>query len=93
VVRGGEGVLYRLGEQSVVLVPTRGAEVQLSAEPRHFASEALAEEVGEEVMVAVPPTLIVERHNEEVLPLQPLEHLLSVIATVEGVAQRGAHAF
>src|SRR5829696_1721691 len=92
VVRGGEGVVYRLGEQSVVLVPTRGAEVQLSHEPRLFASEALAEKVGEEVMVAVPPTLIVERHHEEVLPLESLQHNLSVAATCQCVAQRSRHA-
>src|SRR3712207_8574608 len=43
--------------------------------------EATAQEVGEEVMVAVPASLVVQRHDEEVVMLQPLQHLLPVIAS------------
>ena len=87
VVGGGERVLYRLGKVPVALVPTGGTEVQLAHAPGTLAHEAAAQEVGEEVMVAVPAALVVQSDDEEVLPLQPLQHLLPVVAAGERVAQ------
>jgi hypothetical protein len=92
VVRGGERVPDRLGKVSVVLVPAGGQKVQLVRKFGAFAPEAAAQEVGEEVMVTVPSPLVVQGDDEEVVPLQPLQHLLPIIAAGEGVAQRGAHA-
>src|SRR5918997_4371717 len=92
VVRGGERMPYRLAKVPVVLVPARGQEVQLVRKFGAFAPQAAAQEVGEEVVVAGPPALVVQRDDEEVLRLQLLKHLLPVIAACEGVAQGGAHA-
>src|SRR5918994_4794300 len=44
-------------------------------------------------MVAVPASLVVQSYYEEVLSLQPPEHLLPVAAASQRVAQRGAHTF
>src|SRR5215217_5466622 len=43
-------------------------------------------------MVTVPAPLVVERDDEEVLPLQPLKHLLPSITAGERIAQSGTHA-
>jgi hypothetical protein len=39
------------------------------------------------VVVAVPASLVVQRDDKEVLSLQPLQHLLPVIAAGEHVAE------
>ena len=43
--------------------------------------------VGEQVVVAVPPALVVERDDEQVLALEGLQHRLTVGATGQGVAE------
>ena len=60
------------------LVDSLGLLVQQSR-PQH---------VGEEVVVAVPEAAIVERDEEEVGPIEPLEHRLPAAATGHGIAQR-----
>jgi hypothetical protein len=59
VIAGRERVINRLGDQRVLLVPLGGAEVQLARALGALAHEAAAQEVGEEVMVAVPDPVIV----------------------------------
>ena len=44
------------------------------------------------MMITVPVPLVIQRDDEEILPLQPLKHLLPIIVACEGIAQRGAHA-
>ena len=46
-----------------------------------------AQGVGEEMVVAVPPALVVERDHEQVLALEGLQHRLTVGTTGQGVAQ------
>jgi hypothetical protein len=43
--------------------------------------------VGEEVVVAIPPALVIERDDEQVLALEGLEHRLTVGPTGQGVAE------
>ena len=49
--------------------------------------ETCIQRFGEQVMVAVPPPLVVERDNEEVLPLERLEHPLTVGPSGQGITQ------
>jgi hypothetical protein len=46
-----------------------------------------AQRVGEEVVVAIPVSLVVQWEEEEVVALQPLEQLFAVAAAGERVAQ------
>lgn len=46
-------------------------------EVRLCGRQASAQDVTEEVVVAVPLAPVVERDDEQVGPLQPFEHLLS----------------
>src|SRR5215211_3396186 len=90
MVSGGERVPDRLGDQCVLLVPTGGAEVQRRQQPGPFALKAASQEIGEEVMVTVPNPLIVQRNDQQVLPLQPFQRVLPVVAASESVAQGAA---
>ena len=50
--------------------------------------QAGAEQVGEQVVVAPPAAHVVQRHQEQVGPLDLLQHRLAVGAAGDGVAQR-----
>ena len=52
-----------------------------------FPSEPATQEVGKEAMVPVPAPLVVERYDEEVLLLQPLQHFVSIVMAGEGITQ------
>ena len=62
--------------------------MQLAHASGTFAPEPAAKEIGEEMVVAVPPPLVVQSDDEEVLPLQTLQHHLPVGVAGEIVAQR-----
>src|SRR5215217_9347736 len=90
------------GQRARALQPREGAHCpRTSRRPvgaarralRSFAHEAAAQEVGEEVMVAVPVPLVVERDDEEVLPLQSLQHLLAIIAAGDRIAEGSGQVF
>ncbi len=52
------------------------------------ASRWAPQDVGEQVVVAVPAALVVQRHHEQVPALQRLEHLAAPGRLGDGVAQR-----
>ena len=55
-----------------------------------LVEQARPQHVAEEVVVAVPPTAVVERDQEEVAPLERLEHGLAAVLAGDGIAQRAA---
>src|SRR3712207_8231086 len=55
-----------------------------------LALEAASQEVGEEVMVTVPNPLVVQGDDQQVIPLKPLKHPLSVVSSGYRVAQGAA---
>jgi hypothetical protein len=95
----GQRVPDRLGQQPVP--PEPGARPPVQGGRRAgpvLAGQPDPQGVGEQVVVAVPGPLVVERHEEQVGPLQLLEHPLAAVADrrcmgvrgQQGVAQRGA---
>src|SRR4051812_17611382 len=54
---------------------------------RLIAQRAGTQSIGEQVVIPVPLTAIVQRHHEQVRPLQRLEHLPSVSTAGHRVAQ------
>src|SRR4029453_11869332 len=54
---------------------------------RVLSVESGAQRVREEVVVAIPPSLVVERDEEQVVALECLQHLLAVAAAGEGVTE------
>ena len=87
-VAGGEGVPDGVGEHAVLGVPAGGGPVQAGEPVRVGGGELGAQRVGEQVVVAEPLPLVVERDHEQVRPLEGLQHLLAVAAAGERVAQR-----
>ena len=75
----------------MVGVPPAGGAVEVGHPVRLLGGQTSAEGVGEQVVVAVPATLVVEGDDEQVVALQRLEHRLPVGRTRERVAQRAGH--
>ena len=55
-----------------------------------FPSEAVLQQIAEQMMIAVPFSRYVERHDEQVGLVQVDQHLLPVGVPGQGVAQRTA---
>ncbi len=87
-VAGSHGVLDRVGDEAVLRVPVGRAQVQDGGGRRIRRGEARAEQIGEQVVVAVPAPLLVQRHEEDVGLLETFEGVLAVDAPGQGVAQR-----
>ncbi|MNZ76383.1 hypothetical protein D3C78_948860 [compost metagenome] len=69
--------------------PARGDLVQLLRLAGMLALQRIAQEAGEQVVVAEPLLLAVHRQQEQVGALQLFEHCPAVVAAGHGVAQRG----
>src|SRR4029453_18877680 len=54
--------------------------------------QASEEQVGEEMVVAVPVALLVERHQEQVGSFQGVQHLLAIAAAGEHIAKWAAES-
>ena len=87
VVAARDRVPYGIGQQPVLGEPSAGRGVQLGDPVGMPGSQTGTQRVGEEVVVAVPPALVVERDDEQVLALEGLEHRLTVGAAGQGVAE------
>ena len=88
VVLGSEGVAHRFGHLAVPLAPLGGARQELGDRLVPRLMEAGLQQVGKEMMIAIPAAIVVQGHDKEVAPLQPLEHLLAVRTAGDGVAER-----
>ena len=77
-VSGGDGVRDGIGQHAGLGVPARGRPVQVASPVGVVGGEPRAQRVGEQVVVAVPPPMVVKRDDEQVLALQGLEHPLTV---------------
>jgi hypothetical protein len=69
-VPGGQRMLGRLGCPPVLFVPLRRPRMQFFDVPGTLTLQTAPQEVCEEVMVTIPAPLLVQRDDEEVLPLQ-----------------------
>src|SRR5918997_4642381 len=78
-VAGGQRVPDGLGRLPVPLVPRARPPVEEGYLVGLFLPETPAEDVGEEVVVAVPAAAVVEGNDEQVPALQRLEHGLAAV--------------
>ena len=69
VVAARDRVPYGIAEQPVLGQPPASRGVQLTDPVGMPASQTGTQRVGEQVVVAVPPALVVERDDEQVLSL------------------------
>ncbi len=71
---GGEGMGDGLRRLPLALPPGAGAPMQAGDVVGMLVEQPRAEEIGEQVVVAVPAPPIVERDEEQVRPFERLEH-------------------
>ena len=77
-----------LGAVAVLLVPLACPTVQLGRQLGLLVQEARPQDVGEELVVAVPLAPVVERDEEQVASIERLQHGLAPALAGHGVAQR-----
>jgi len=73
---------------SVALVPVARPTVERRDGVGRLVAQPRGQHVGKEVVVAVPATLVVERHHEQVGALEGFEHRGAVRITRECITQR-----
>jgi hypothetical protein len=92
-VAGREGMPYGCLDVAGRLVPLAGAAVQHADVAGAFGQQSCVEDVGEEAVVAVPAAVVVQRDQQQVAPLQRLQHRSArpaVGRAGDRVAQRAA---
>src|SRR5918996_729180 len=80
-------------DQTVLLTPAGGSAMQIRYLSRLGLLQLRAEEIGEEVMEAIPAALLVERDEEQVGALKAFQRVLPIVAAGDGVAQWTAEPF
>ena len=70
VVAGLQGMLDCPAGLAFPFEPPAGTAMQCPyALRRYFGSQQVSQQVSKEVMIAIPPPLVVQGHKEQILPL------------------------
>src|SRR5512145_1863879 len=75
-IASGECMIDRLVDLSIALVPGPGAPMQLRFTLGSEPKLPVAEKIGEEAVVAIPASLLIERNEEQVGALQIFKQCL-----------------
>jgi hypothetical protein len=81
-------MLDRLVNGALLLVPSRRSPVKLRDEPRLVARELVPQQVGEQMVIAVPLPPGVQRHDEDVFAVQLPQQPGRVVGAGHCAAQR-----
>src|SRR5919112_1892277 len=87
-ILGGQRVLDRIGRKTILFVPLARALMEDRYLIWLLRHQMRTENFGEEVMVTIPLASVIQRHNEEVAPLESLQHHSGVLLVGDGIAQR-----
>jgi hypothetical protein len=77
-----------LGRLAVLLIPRARPPVQIRNVGGMFVQQVRLQNVRKEMVVAVPLTAVVERHQEQVLSIKSLEHGFAAVPAGNGIAER-----
>jgi hypothetical protein len=91
-IAGGMSVNDRLIGQARAEKPGAGAAMQRGHDSRLGAGQFAAQHLGEKMVVAEPLARVVERHDEEIFPLEHVDDRGRAGRPVNGFAERGAEA-
>ena len=80
-----------IAQQPVLREPSAGRGVQLTDAVGIPGRQTGTQRVGEQVVIAVPPPLVVQRDDEQIPALKRLQHPLTVAATGQGIAESARH--
>jgi hypothetical protein len=87
-VTGGDGVADGFWPLAVALVPCARSSVQHCDILGPLVAQVRTQHVSKEMVVAVPPAAVVERHHEQVGAFQRLQHSLPAVLLGDGITQR-----
>ena len=87
-VLAGQSVPDRLRRLAALLVPAARPSMQLGNQLRLLIDQTGPQHVREQVVVAVPPAVVVERDQEEVPPVEGLQGRLPALLPGNGITQR-----
>lgn len=78
---------YRLIEQLVLSEPATGPAVEFRNQGRLCLLQMGMQDLGKQVMVAIPLPFIVEGDQEQMAPLDLRKQRLAIISPAHGIAQ------
>ena len=78
----------RIGWQIVLLVPLARPLMQDRYSIGLLLHQACLQNIGEEMVIAIPLALVIERNDEQVATLQGLQHSEAIFLPGDGIAQR-----
>ncbi|WP_155853964.1 aminoglycoside phosphotransferase family protein [Arthrobacter sp. H5] len=87
-IRGTERVPDRVLRQIIPLVPVAGEAVKGPHMIRASARRPRSENIGEESVIPVPPPLVIQWHDEQVVALQDLKKFAAIRPARHGFAER-----
>ena len=66
--------------------------MQRSGGHQGLSNRATAQQVGKQVVIAIPVTMLIQRHQEYLMRLQETQDLGTVMGFADGIAQLAAKA-
>ncbi len=91
VIAAHDRVPNGIAKQPVFREPSAGCGVQLTDAVGMPGGQTGAQRVGEQVVVAIPPPLVVQRDDEQIPALKGLQHRLTVGTTGQRVTEAARH--
>ena len=92
MVRRSKGVLDRRVLLAVLLMPRTRPAVQFGHVVRLLIDQSRLQHLGEQVVVPIPMTVVIEGHEEQIGPVERLQHRSAVTASRDGIAEWRIHA-
>ena len=90
-VMARESVRDGIEHEPLAFKPGAGRPVQSGDEIRVLVEQALVQDIGEELVVAIPAANIIQRIQEQICALEALQDFLAVATARDRFTQRGAH--
>ncbi len=90
-VAGGDGVMDRFAPHLACRVPAIGAAMQLIDLLALLGAQPVDQKLAQQMVIAVPVAVLVERHEQELLALEGFEDRGAVGCSGDCAAQRAVH--
>ena len=76
-------MIHRLALKTIFCEPSACPAMQFRYQITLFPAQSLLEQIGKEMVVAIPAAFVVKRYNKEVGLFQGVQHLLAVFLLVQ----------
>ncbi len=90
---GTQRLLHRFVEQALRIEPAAGAQMQGGVGHHRLGDRPAAQQVREQMVIAVPVTVLVQRHQKHLMGEEKAQDLGAVMGFADGVAELAAKAF